>query len=301
MITCWNSKLLKMIQTGIVYLIVLWDFFLSRVQMYRATQYTKGLNNAIRFGWIAIIVIFVVEFVYDLVRGFFAAGILRLIVLAVYTAVLAIGTLIVVILFLSYGQKMYCRLKIFNSKFGDTKKEKKMRKVQFTLHLFVCFFVIDSMKKTQFQFHFWSLDQLVCEICEYYHNYFDLWIDHIVECVFYCRRECYFGSYFVHIRTFFWIQLLSCNRHSSLEKSEIHEYKEERYSVCIRECWINNCNEFFNSTEPKCSKHTNAPKQQQYNNRNWWRINWKRQVETTLVEKICLSLAKLKDNSNKWM
>jgi chromate transport protein ChrA len=129
-----------MIQTGIVYLIVLWDFFLSRVQMYRATQYTKGLNNAIRFGWIAIIVIFVVEFVYDLVRGFFAAGILRLIVLAVYTAVLAIGTLIVVILFLSYGQKMYRRLKIFNSKFGDTKKEKKMRKVQFTLHLFVCFF-----------------------------------------------------------------------------------------------------------------------------------------------------------------
>lgn len=84
------------------------------IKMYSATHYTKTLDYAVQNAWIAIAVIFIVELIYDIVRGIYAVGLSRLITLVVYTVVLGFGTLIIAILFLIYGHKMYRRLKLFS-------------------------------------------------------------------------------------------------------------------------------------------------------------------------------------------
>jgi hypothetical protein len=83
-----------------------------------AIRYIKVLDYAVKNAWIAIVVVFTVEFAYDTLRGIYAVGTIRLITLAIYTFVFVVGLIILAILFLTYGQKLYRRMK----NFGTTKE-----------------------------------------------------------------------------------------------------------------------------------------------------------------------------------
>jgi len=100
--------------------------------MYSATHYTKTLDYAVQNAWIAIAVIFIVELIYDIVRGIYAVGLSRLITLVVYTVVLGFGTVIIAILFLIYGHKMYRRLKLFSR--NERTKQITMKRVRDHFH-----------------------------------------------------------------------------------------------------------------------------------------------------------------------
>jgi hypothetical protein len=95
------------------------------IKMYKATQYMRSLKYALRSAWIAIGVVFGVEVVYDVVRGLFSVGPIRLITLSIYTVVLGVGILTVAILFLVYGRKIYNRLKKFENRDPSTKNNMK--------------------------------------------------------------------------------------------------------------------------------------------------------------------------------
>jgi hypothetical protein len=93
-----------------IYLLII----LMWVKMYNATCYIKTLIYVVRIAWIAIAIVFIVEIAYDIVTGIFSVGFIRMISLSIYTVVLGLGILVIAILFLIYGRKMYHRLKSFN-------------------------------------------------------------------------------------------------------------------------------------------------------------------------------------------
>jgi hypothetical protein len=108
--------------------------FVQRIEIYNATCYTKALDRAVRIAWIVIPVVFVLQLIYDIIRGIYGAGVIRLIILSVYTAVFALGTLTVSILFLIYGRKMYRRLKRFSP---PQEAKKKMKRVHTYIHTYI--------------------------------------------------------------------------------------------------------------------------------------------------------------------
>jgi hypothetical protein len=132
-----------------ILIILLW------VKMYNATHYTKTLKYVIRSAWIAIAVVFVVELTYDIITGFYSVGVIRMITLSIYTVVLGLGILVIAILFLIYGRKMYRRSK----KLQDTKQSKKskMKKVDMfakitSISIIVLIFVLGFFVVLQFIF-----------------------------------------------------------------------------------------------------------------------------------------------------
>jgi hypothetical protein len=106
-----------------VYILII----LMWVKMYNATQYTKALRYVVRSAWIAIGVVFIVELTYDIIFGIYSVGVIRLITLSIYTTVLGLGILVLAILFLIYGRKMYRRLREFKN--SKQSKKNKMRKI----------------------------------------------------------------------------------------------------------------------------------------------------------------------------
>jgi hypothetical protein len=111
--------------------------------MYSATQYMRSLKYAVRSAWVAIGVVFVVEVVYDVVRGLFSVGPIRLITLSIYTVVLGIGILTVAILFLIYGRKIYNRLKKFENRDPSTKiNMKKINRFAKAISITTIIFVV---------------------------------------------------------------------------------------------------------------------------------------------------------------
>jgi len=97
------------------------------INMYNAVNYQKTLDHVFRYAGIAMALVFLVEFGYDLMDGLFGGGIVFSIMLAIYVVVLGLGVLILAVLFSIYSQKLYRRLK----KLKNPKKipEKTIKKV----------------------------------------------------------------------------------------------------------------------------------------------------------------------------
>jgi len=104
------------------------------IKAYNAIRYTKVLDYAVRNAWIAIVVVFTVEFAYDTIHGIYAVGTIRSIMLAIYTFVFVVGVLILAILFLTYGQKLYRRMK----NFGTTKERQSNNLEKFNVFAKTC-------------------------------------------------------------------------------------------------------------------------------------------------------------------
>lgn len=111
-----------------------------RINAYNATNYNKTLDRVFRYGWIAIVSLFVAEFVYDLINGFYGVGNIFWTTMIVYVVVIGVGALTLSILFLVYSHKLYHRLKSFkNEKLNQRKNLKKVNFIFF--HPFINCFV----------------------------------------------------------------------------------------------------------------------------------------------------------------
>jgi membrane protein implicated in regulation of membrane protease activity len=87
-------------------------------------NYQKALDRVFRHAWVVITILFIVEFTYDLLNGFYGAGTVDFITLAVYVAFVGLGTLTLAIL-LTYTRKLYRRLKSVKTNVQNLKKNMK--------------------------------------------------------------------------------------------------------------------------------------------------------------------------------
>jgi len=93
-----------------------------RINTYNALNYQKALDRVFRHAWVVITILFIVEFTYDLLNGFYGAGTVDFITLAVYVAFVGLGTLTLAIL-LTYTRKLYRRLKSVKTNVQNLKKK----------------------------------------------------------------------------------------------------------------------------------------------------------------------------------
>jgi len=100
-----------------ILIILLW------INTYNALNYQKALDRVFRHAWVVITILFIVEFTYDLLNGFYGAGTVDFITLAVYIAFVGLGTLTLAILFLIYSRKLYRRLTSVKSNVQNLKKK----------------------------------------------------------------------------------------------------------------------------------------------------------------------------------
>lgn len=82
------------------------------INMYNAVNYQKTLDHVFRYAGIAMALVFLVEFGYDLMDGLFGGGIVFSIMLAIYVVVLGLGVLILAVLFSIYSQKLLMCLQL---------------------------------------------------------------------------------------------------------------------------------------------------------------------------------------------
>lgn len=101
-----------------ILIILLW------INTYNALNYQKALDRVFRHAWVVITILFIVEFTYDLLNGFYGAGTVDFITLAVYIAFVGLGTLTLAIL-LTYTRKLYRRLKSVKTNVQNLKKNMK--------------------------------------------------------------------------------------------------------------------------------------------------------------------------------
>jgi ABC-type bacteriocin/lantibiotic exporter with double-glycine peptidase domain len=116
--------------------------FTHQGKLYNAVNYQRTLDRVFRHAWIAIVVVFVIQLVNDLILGFYSVGVL--LVLGIYLSIVGIGAILISILFLIYSHKLYRRLQALSH--VQKLHHKNIDRVLCKSLIFLCLFVVCSMK-----------------------------------------------------------------------------------------------------------------------------------------------------------